>query len=250
MWILFILLELYILIFRVEHQARGAPHLHCMFWLEGEKGETPPRLYSEDDVDSSASCISHFAKSCISGSFKDVLCSSCSSSSSSLCKECNDLKELVQHYQTHSHRTTCLKRRKVVRIKSNEGHGKLDGVIEADELQLKTCRFDFPKNPSDETIFLPSLPLDTDPKVLKKLKADYSKIRKYLLRMTSGENFSDEEKWKNFKDLSFYDFLEEVGMFEMGEDVSKQEFQEKAKARYVSNTVENKIKSIIIIIII
>ena len=34
--------------YRVEFQARGAPHLHCMFWMEGGNGEIPPSLHNED----------------------------------------------------------------------------------------------------------------------------------------------------------------------------------------------------------
>ena len=64
------------------------------------------------------------------------------------------------------------------------------------------------------------------------MKADYLKIRKFLLRMTHGENFREEEKWKTFKNISFYDFLSEVGMFQSGEDVQDHKCQLKAKQRY------------------
>ena len=217
--------------YRVEFQARGAPHLHCMFWLEGENGELPPKLYDDNDVDANASSISQFAQSCISGSHKDIACSSCSSTP---CDNCSSLQNLVKHYQTHSHKTTCLKKNKVVHIKSKEGHGKFDGLTEGDDLQIKTCRFDFPKNPLDETLFLPSLPLDIDPKDFKKIREDYSRIRKYLFRITNGDNFRDEDKWKLFKELSFFEFLEEVGMFEPGQDILDEECQRKAKSRYLT----------------
>ena len=99
---------------------------------------------------------------------------------------------------------------------------------------MKFFRFEFPKNPIDETTFLPSIPSDTDPKELKQMKADYLKIRKFLLRMTHGENFREEEKWKTFKNISFYDFLSEVGMFQSGEDVQDPKCQLKAKQRYLN----------------
>ena len=66
------------------------------------------------------------------------------------------------------------------------------------------------------------------------MKADYLKIRKFLLRMTHGENFREEEKWKTFKNISFYDFLSEVGMFQSGEDVQDHKCQLKAKQRYLN----------------
>ena len=133
--------------YRVEFQARGAPHLHCMFWLEGENGETPPSLYSDEDTDAQEiiSKISDFAKACMSGSHNDISCAEHKIQDDS-CEDCQELKHLVQHYQTHSHRPTCLKKNKVVKIKSTEGHGKLDGVKEGEDLLIKSCRYNFLTN--------------------------------------------------------------------------------------------------------
>ena len=55
---------------------------------------------------------------------------------------------------------------------------------------VEMCRFNFPKNPAHETVFLSIFPLDYDKKDFKKAKEDYRKIRKYLLRLTHGDNFN------------------------------------------------------------
>ena len=36
---------------RVEFQARGAPHIHCLLWLKGENGEDPPSLSETSSMD-------------------------------------------------------------------------------------------------------------------------------------------------------------------------------------------------------
>ena len=51
--------------------------------------------------------------------------------------------------------------------------------------------------------------------------------------MTHGEEFKDLEKWKNFTNLSFKEFLYEVGMFEAEKYPSDLTAFEKAKDRYL-----------------
>ena len=75
-------------------------------------------------------------------------------------------------------------------------------------------------------------PADYDKKELKKAKEDYHKIRKYLLRLTHGENFRSKEEWLNFLNLSFNEYLFEVGMFEQDEDINNAEAVSNAMRRY------------------
>ena len=37
--------------YRVEFQARGAPHIHCLLWLEDEDKNKPPSMWNENNED-------------------------------------------------------------------------------------------------------------------------------------------------------------------------------------------------------
>ena len=64
--------------YRVEFQARGAPHIHCLLWLKGKNGETPPSLWESDinEDNEITTKLSSFGGSIISGSAKDMHCAS------------------------------------------------------------------------------------------------------------------------------------------------------------------------------
>ena len=132
-----------------------------MFWLEGENGEIPPTLNLEENGEinftKNAKLVAEFGSSLICGSSSDVQCNK-HEKFENKCEDCKKFKKLVEHYQTHSHRHTCLKRKKYTRIAPGEGHGRFDG----DELIVQVCRFNFPKNPAHETVVLTSFPSDYD----------------------------------------------------------------------------------------
>ena len=86
----------------------------------------------------------------------------------------------------------------------------------------------------DKAEFLYAFPEDVDKTELKQAKEDYRKIRKYLLRLTHGENFKDQEKWLNFVNLSFYEFLQEVGMFKPTDDIQDEDAKHNARQRYLT----------------
>ena len=96
--------------YRVEFQARGAPHIHCLLWLEGENGEKPPSMNDTNDEQQNVR-LSSFGGSLISGSSKDIHCKE-HQKQESLCQDCQDLKALVEKYQTHRHTFTCKKKEK------------------------------------------------------------------------------------------------------------------------------------------
>ena len=224
--------------YRVEFQARGAPHIHAMFWVDGENGENPPTMYATAQdgsvkLEDNAASISEFANSIMCGSSNDISCSD-HKEIDVACDKCQNLKRLVDNYQTHSHRQSCLKKKKILRISPLEGHGHLDGKKESDELIVCICRYNFPKNPMDKAEFLYAFPENVDKNELKQAKDDYLKIRKYLLRLTYGENFKNQEQWLNFVNLSFYEFLQEVGMFKPNEDSQNEEARHNARQRYLT----------------
>ena len=195
-------------------------------------------MWNEDDDDDSsltekAEQISDFGDSLISGSSKDMHCDK-HPAFSQQCEECVRLKSLVDRYQTHRHKFTCKKRGKVIKIASNEGHGRLDGKIEGEFLTVPVCRFNFPKNPIDKTEFILAFSKDHDKEEIKKAKLDYKKIRKYLLRLTNGDDFDKDKKWINFKEMPFYKYLFEVGMFEAGKNQDDKIACEVARKRYLT----------------
>ena len=105
------------------------------------------------------------------------------------CSECKELKELVSKYQSHSHTFTCAKKGKVITIKENEGHGRLDGFTKGPELlNIPICRFKFPKFPLDETRLVFGMPKDIDDNEVKTRIKDLNKIIKFLIRQTYVEN--------------------------------------------------------------
>ena len=121
-----------------------------------------------------------------------------------------------------------------MRICENEGHGRLDGKRKETELLVTKCRYNFPKNPIDKAEMIVGFPKDYDKTELKKAKDDYLKIRKYLLRLTHGENFRDTEQWSNFENMNFYEYLYEIGMFEDTDDINDEKVQQKARRRYLT----------------
>ena len=204
-------------------------------WLKGENGENPPALWEKlvDGEEFSTTKLSDFGGSLISGSSKDMHCQ-IHSTFEKECTNCKKLKALVDKFQGHRHTFTCKKKGKVIRILAGEGHGRKDGERETEMLLVPVCRFNHPKNPIDKTEFLMAFPENHDELELKKAKSDYSKIRKFLLRLTYGSNFDKEDRWKKFKELNFYEYLFEVGMFDKGKEPSDKDAREKARKRYLS----------------
>ena len=86
---------------------------------------------------------------------------------------------------------------------TGDGHGRKDGERKTEMLLVPVCRFNHPKNPIDKTEFLLAFPENHDELELKKAKSDYSKIRKFLLRLTYGSNFDKEDRWKKVQEAGF-----------------------------------------------
>ena len=103
--------------YRVEFQARGAPHIHCLLWLKGENGETPPALWekSGNGEEFSTTKLSAFGGAIISGSSKDMPCKNHSAFKKE-CIDCKKLKAIVDKFQGHRHTFTCKKKGKIIRI--------------------------------------------------------------------------------------------------------------------------------------
>ena len=209
-----------------------------MLWLRGPNDEQPPTMWTEEDgepldIEVVAAKISSFAGAFIHGSTGDASCKNHETFQDD-CGNCQDVKGCVEQFQSHNCRFTCFKKKKFLRIYPKEGHGRFDGVRHSTELQVPVCRFKFPKNVCDESVFLHIFPTDYPKELLKKAKEDYMKIRKYLLRFSHEMSDMDPVRVEKFQSLTFYDYLYEVGMFEKGQNSSNKVFQQQAKERYLT----------------
>ena len=136
--------------YRVEFQARGAPHIHCVFWLKDKDGNKPPSMWNEEnksDADLGGQ-IASFCDSIMSGSSTSMNCEIHAVFDYS-CKDCIDGKNLVEKYQSHKHTFSCRKKGKKIRILAAEGHGRLDKKKVGEEILASVCRLRHPKYPID-----------------------------------------------------------------------------------------------------
>ena len=161
------------------------------------------------------------------------------------CANCERIQRLVTTYQAHSHKQSCFKKKRFMRIGAKEGHGRYDGVCSEEEIVIPRCRYSFPKCPMDETTFITAFPKDTDKEIVKAAREDYAKIRKFLLRLTNRQCYQESDEWLQFLQMDFNQFLFAVGMFE-DEDKTFPECDEKkikkARARYLT-AMRSEVKS-------
>ena len=130
---------------RVEFQARGAPHVHCLLWLTEQvfdenlksfKYKPLQTMYTEGDNGESQAEkkkeIEKYADQLISASTSSAICHKCKenkreNSPEELCEECELIKSRVLTYNNHICGFSCHKRKKTLYIKPDEGHGKFIG---------------------------------------------------------------------------------------------------------------------------
>jgi hypothetical protein len=97
------------------------------------------------------------------------------------------------------------------------------------------CRYNFPFNPIDETLFLLGIPKDLPEEELAQRKKDFKKIRKYLIRQTNSE-VKDCESRIRLEKMSFNEFLVDVGMLQEDKTIyecSEQDIKD-ARQRYLN----------------
>ena len=99
--------------YRVEFQARGAPHIHCLLWLEADNKEKPPSMWNEDNKTDGdlGEKIASFCGSIMSGSAMDMNCDKHKLFDHE-CEEYLEGKTLVEKYQSHKHTFSCRKKGK------------------------------------------------------------------------------------------------------------------------------------------
>jgi hypothetical protein len=200
--------------YRIEFQARGAPHIHTLLWLRDETGKEAPSFWSTNDLtdskipddlkqmlkekinistpgkdtrhpneelDRRKEEISILARTLVFGSIDDAKCrvhrqtNICPEDS---CSDCQLIKERVEMFNTHGCTFSCKKKKRTLIIRENEGHGRLAGKLTGESILSIFCRYNYPHNPIDETLFLLGLPKDLPEEELARRKKDYKKIRK------------------------------------------------------------------------
>ena len=126
-------------------------------------------------------------------------------------------------------------KKKVITIKEEEGHGQMDGMMKGERLSnIQVCRFKFPRYPMDETRLIQSVSQDADEQCLNEMKKDLNKIIKFLIRQTFEEKGSNKG-FSRLKDMTFFEFLYEVGMVRENKFYEYLTDEEKAaaKSRYL-----------------
>ena len=125
----------------------------------------------DEDVIETGQKIAEFANSLIKGSIDDATCGSHKQFTED-CNDCSEVKTNASKFQYHSysHKPSCLKKKKFMKIAGEEGHGRMDGKTHGVDLIVPVCRYGFPKNPCDETVFLHAFPNDYPTKDLNDAK--------------------------------------------------------------------------------
>ena len=108
---------------------------------------------------------------------------------------------------------------------------KSEGQEEIENYLL--CRFKYPQFPLGKTTFIPGISNALEEEDIQTRKANFKKIRKFLIRQTGHEGKRDDNHmWKRFKSWNFHSFLFEVGMFQEGVNITDPDMIEEANKRY------------------
>ena len=102
---------------------------------------------SNEDLEKNKEEISRLAASLIFGSIDDAKCRIHRGDPLGIdpevsCSDCDLIKERVLLFNTHGCTFSCKKKKKMMKIKENEGHGKLDGKIVGEQIDnYIICRY-------------------------------------------------------------------------------------------------------------
>ena len=221
-----------------------------MLYLIDDEGNSPPTLFDfktgEDSEIFNEALIKEIERTndeLYSSSLNDAKCKSHDDDTKEKplkkedeCEECNLVKELVRKYQTHCCTFSCHKKKKFMKVHKKEGLGlNEEDDDDKEEVIAKICRFRFPRYPLDATTLIFPLTKSDDAKEVNKMKKDLRHIKCYLIRrMQYLINKEDEELWKKFIAMDFYEFLHDLGFFkEISDELSLEERKQLARKRYI-----------------
>ena len=127
--------------------------------------------------------------------------------------DCKYLLEYVKRFNWHSCTFSCKKRKRFIHILGGQGLG-ISEAISCDIIS-HICRFRFPRFPMYASVLLFAISKTEDPKAVQQMHKDLMHIKAYLTRriqfFLTGEN---EKIWLKFKDMSFDEYLLDLGMFQ------------------------------------
>ena len=174
-------------------------------WLEDEDNNPAPHLNESDQL-SKAACEA-FVDTIVKGQ-KDLENEDDNNKKS-------ELQGLVSSLQHHSHTFTCYKKKRVVTIPANCGHGSQDGQKTGPSLKVPVCRFMFPRHPVRNTCIVepPNDSIHSD--TIEEWKKIQCRIRYFLLRQTFQQHPGQmTEERTRFFNLTFDELLYELGLTE------------------------------------
>ena len=171
--------------YRIEFQQRGSAHMHCLLWLEDDEGNSPPSVTLENEANDD-----DFIKY-----FDSVI------TATSTHPDLHGYEENVTKFQCHKHTFSCEKNRKgSICIKRGEGHGRMDGIIDGEELIIPVCRHNFPKFPVlQTTIVRKFLYTEENKNQIRLAEKNLERIKKFIIRQSHTE-----EKFNDFKKNDFF----------------------------------------------
>lgn len=205
-------------------QARGAPHVHLLAWVQDKNKKMLPTISNtpKEEIPDKLLEIARVHDQIIS----------CNLPGEEVDEE---VRRRIEKYQVHFDSFTCFKKKKTITIKKNEGHGISKPPPNAvDLIAVQICRFGFPRFPMDKTVALMGFSKGEDKELVTRGKKDYTNIRKFLLRQTycpPGAKREDQPGYQKLVSMTFPEFLNQIGMFE-GLEGSSEEVMAKARSRY------------------
>ena len=144
---------------------------------------------------------------------------------------------MVRKFQTHSHTFSCQKKKRFYNIKSNEGHGRHDGIKKENSIMNHPeCRFNYPNFPMNKTTLILGMSKEISLDEKTQRKNDLKKIKKFLIRQSYNCEKDYKSSFLALKRMTFLEFLYESGMFERSASLDDFTNSEKKKAydRYIN----------------
>lgn len=170
----------------------------------------------------------------ISASLEDAKCLNHNDGFLDTCEDCKNLREYVKAFQCHKCTQSCKKKKQYIHILGCQGLGLHEE--ESCEIISHICRYKYPRCPIDVTTLLLPISKAEDPKKVTQMQKDWKHIRAYLIRRTHFFESKENEKiWIQFKNMTFEEFLQDLGMYAgLSSNLSQDEKKTKARERYLN----------------
>ena len=212
----------------------------CLY-LQDQNGESAPSLWLSSNEDITQESfeemkrkIEDINEELISASLEEATCLDHQGGSVVSCEACMKMKEYVSTFQFHRCTQSCRKKKKVIHIFASQGLGKNEN--DSCDIISPVCRYKFPKFPIHKTTLLLPISKSENPKDVEQMKKDLKHIVAYLIRRAHYMNSKEYEQiWIRFKNMSFEEYLYDLGMYDsLPSGMKQEEKKEKALKRYLN----------------